>query len=148
MRCHLSNTMTERGFTLIELLVVIAIIAIMAAALMPAVTSATDRARVNECRSNLTHVAIALKMYYNDQGAYPPDLETLHRMEFITDPNLLVCTKTGAHYHYAQPDADTPTDALVCSCVAPDTPDGTRPHSYHHSFVALHRGGQLVEVGR
>ncbi len=143
-----SRQTDSRGFTLIELLVVIAIIAIMAAALMPAVTSATDRSRVNQCRSNLTHVAIALKMYYNDQGAYPPDLETLHEREFITDPSLLVCTKTGAHYHYAQPEDDTPTDALVCSCVAPDTPDGERPHSYHHSFIALHRGGELVEVGR
>lgn len=138
----------DSGFTLIELLVVIAMIAIMAAALMPAVTSATDRARVNECRSNLTHVAMALKMYYNDQGVWPEDLRTLHEREFVTDPSLLVCTKTGAHYHYERPDADTPTDALVCSCVAPDTPDGERPHSYKHSFVALHKGGELVEVGR
>jgi type II secretion system protein G len=138
----------SRGFTLIELLVVIAIIAIMSAALMPAVTSATDRARVHECESNLTHVAIALKMYYNDQGAYPPDLQTLHEREFITDPGLLLCTKTGAHYHYDAPDEDTPTDALVASCVAPTTSDGKRPHSYRHSFVALHKGGELVEVGR
>jgi len=143
------NCFTDSGgFTLIELLVVIAIIAIMAAALMPAVTSATDRARVNECRSHLTHVGIALRMYYNDQGAYPPDLETLHDREFITDPSLLLCTKTGAGYHYAQPTDSTSMDAIVCSCVSPRTAESERPHSYHHSFVALHKGGELVEVGR
>ena len=138
----------DSGFTLIELLVVIAMIAILGAALMPAVTSATDRARVNECRANLTHVAIAMKMYYNDQGGWPEDLQTLHEREFITDPSLLVCKKTGAHYHYEWPDAETPTDGLVCSCVAPDTPEGERPYSYKHSFVALHKGGEMVEVGR
>jgi len=148
MACRRASSTDSRGFTLIELLVVIAIIAIMSAVLMPAVTSATDRARVNTCRSNLTHVAIALKMYYNDQGAYPPDLETLHDREFITDPSLLICTKTGAHYHYMQPSDGTPTDALVCSCVSPRTADGERPHSYRHSFVALHKGGEIVEVGR
>ncbi|MBD3291557.1 MAG: prepilin-type N-terminal cleavage/methylation domain-containing protein [Armatimonadia bacterium] len=148
MECRGVSSTDRRGFTLIELLVVIAIIAIMSAVLMPAVTSTTDRARVSECRSNLTHVAIALKMYYNDQGAYPPEIETLHTMEFITDPGLMVCTKTGAHYHYAQPTDETATDALVCSCVSPRTPDGERPHSYRHSYVALHKGGAITEVGR
>ncbi|MGC9320432.1 MAG: type II secretion system protein [Armatimonadota bacterium] len=141
-------TRRSRAFTLIELLVVIAIIAIMAAALMLAVSSATDRARVTECESNLTHIAIALRMYFNDQGDYPPDLQTLHGTGFITDQSLLICTKTGARYYYEKPTADTPTDAIVCACVAPGTPDGERPHSYHHSFVALHKGGRLTEMGR
>ncbi len=136
------------GFTRIERLVVIAMIAIMAAALMPAVSSATDRARVTECRSNLTHIAIALRMYYNDQGAWPPDLEALYEAGFITDPSLLVCTKTGAHYHYARPGEGTPTDEIVCACVDPDTPDGERPHSFHHSMVGLQKGGRLIEIGR
>ena len=139
---------SRNGFTLIELLVVIAMIAILAAALMPALSSATDRARVTECRSNLTHIAIALKMYYNDQGAYPPDLRTLYDTGFITDDTLLVCTKTGRTYHYAQPDAKTATDEIICACVRPDTPDGERPHSFRHSLVALQKGGKLVEIGR
>jgi prepilin-type N-terminal cleavage/methylation domain-containing protein len=139
---------SRSGFTLIELLVVIAIIAILAATLMPVFSSATDRARVTECRSNLTHIAIALRMYYNDQGAYPPELRTLYETGFITDDSLLVCTKTGGTYYYARPDEQTPTDRIVCACVRPDTPDGRRPHSFRHSLVALQKGGKLVEMGR
>lgn len=136
------------GFTLIELLVVIAMIAILAASLMPALSSATDRARVTQCRSNLTHIAIALKMYYNDQGAYPPELRTLYDAGFITDDTMLVCTKTGRTYSYSRPDAETATDEIICACVSPNAPDGRRPHSFRHSFVALQKGGKLVEIGR
>ena len=84
------------GFTLIELLVVIAIIAILSAALMPAISSSLDGSRVTQCRSNLTHVAIALRMYYNDQGDYPPSLSALLDAGFITDDSLLRCTSHSA----------------------------------------------------
>jgi len=134
------------GFTLIELLVVIAIIAILAAMLMPALTSATDRSRVTQCRSNLTNIGMALKMYYNDQGDWPPALRALHDAEFVTDRSILVCTKTGAPYCYARPDADTPTESFIVSCCAPGTPEGQCPHSYRTSFVALRKGGEIVEV--
>jgi len=138
----------RKHFTLIELLVVIAIIAIMAAVLMPALSSVTDRARVTECNANLTHIAIDLRMYFNDQGAYPPTLRALHETQFITDDSLLVCTKTGATYYYHQPDQETSTDAIVCACVDPAVPEGSRPHSFRKSFVTLRKGGKLVEVGR
>jgi len=133
---------------LIELLVVIAIIAILSACLMPALSSATDRARVTQCRSNLTHIAIGLRMYFNDQGAYPDELQRLTEAGFITDDSILLCTKTGVPYYYSQPTPDTPIDELIIACVAPDTPQGQRPHSYRNSFVGLQKGGKLLEVGR
>ena len=94
---------------------VIAIIAILSAMLMPALTSATDRSRVTQCHSNLMHIGMALKMYYNDQGHWPPSLQALNDAEFVTDRSILVCTKTGAQYFYDRPDADRRRNSLAGS---------------------------------
>ena len=59
------------AFSLIELLIVITIIGILVVAFLPSITSGPSRARDVTRVADLADVALALELYFQDNGEYP-----------------------------------------------------------------------------
>ena len=63
--------MTKKAFTLIELMIVVVILGILMATILPKLTWAQARARDAARVADLSNIAAALSVYYDDNGQFP-----------------------------------------------------------------------------
>ncbi len=133
--------MRKGRFTLIELLVVIAIIAILAAILMPALSSARERAKSSQCINNLKQSGLGIHSYVDDHKEmmfYLNDLqwnELLCREVFTAyHSNLSKSWKSGTYVANGK--------SMMCPGIFPYTP---QPNGYS---VTKADGSKSDYVGR
>ena len=98
------------GFTLIEILVVIGIIGLLAAILLPVLSSARSEARRAYCGSNLAQLSKAMQMYVLEhQSTYPvlaarptknPGMVSLRDtlLKYVKDERLFRCPEDRQNF--------------------------------------------------
>ena len=101
------------AFTLIELLVVIAIIAILAAMLLPALSSAKAKAQKIACMNNLKQLETVWVMYNGDNDGRIPSCQPFDPTTFVINQNAWV---RGVATILSPPGAFGQVDAGVLDC--------------------------------
>jgi len=115
-------TNVRSGFTLIELLVVIAIIGILSSVVMASLNSAREKSRDVRRAADLSSLALALELYFDDAGKYPdPDsLSADLTPDYISTIPVDPLDDTIA-YNYAAPDGGGTVYHLAADLESADT---------------------------
>lgn len=104
--CTARPSYSAHTFTLIELLVVVAIIAVLAAMLLPALSTAREKARQGACLSNQKQYGMAYAMFDDDNERLPNYKNQGYYWSLIQQPmdnSVAGCdTASAGHQDYAQ----------------------------------------------
>jgi len=94
---HKYKKTCKKGFSLLELLVVILILGILAAAVVPNVIDAGDRAKVDLTCVNMSGAEKTLKMFKLDNGIYPETEEGFNSLLSNPDSDKYVNYRAGGY---------------------------------------------------
>ncbi len=90
---------TRPAFSLMELLAVVTILGIIAALIVPRVTSSTDIAKIKTCDHNHTEINITVEQYFMNTGNWPADdLSDIGADINYFPDGLPTCPVTGTAY--------------------------------------------------
>ena len=106
-----------RGFSLVELLVVIAIIAILASLLLPAFSRSKSKAYNAACVNNLRQLAIATRLYADDNDEHLPTAEILPTLPIDPQNPLPRICDVLARY-VGKTSGTNPSSATLFKCPA------------------------------
>lgn len=65
------------GFTLVEILIAIALIGVISAIAMPMYKDYVEKTRVAQAITDIRLIALKIKLYQQDEGAYPVSLDVI-----------------------------------------------------------------------
>jgi len=74
---------SDEGFTLIEVLIVVVIVAILAAISVPIYIQYVEGARAADPQATIGSIYNQCKMYRQDHGEYPADIQVLQDQEYL-----------------------------------------------------------------
>src|ERR1051325_4759086 len=94
---------SKRAFTLIELLVVIAIIAILAALLLPVISSVKTKAQATVCLNELKQLQTCWQMYVGDHNDFVPPNRSEHTDTWRSTPDSWIGGSSAPHDTDFQP---------------------------------------------
>lgn len=144
MTFRITDHRSPMGFTMIELLVVIAIIAALAATIRPMLSASASRTREFQCESNLKQLAVGMRAYVSDYGAFPARLVDVDSI--LQDKSLLSCPSRGRRYWYKEPAAGIHPHYTIAACVKPGTRKPHLPHRFGRCTLILTAGGSVRRV--
>jgi len=121
---------SRHAFTLIELLVVIAIIAILAAMLLPALSSAKQKAWTTSCNSNLRQIGLGMRMFADENNEFYPQSGASIRWNLIV-PNAPTNSWMQQIISYTQN-----TNVYHCPGNVQLPPDNQSPFNYFNGVRA------------
>lgn len=127
---------SKRAFTLTELLVVIAVLAILAALLLPVLSSAKARAQRTICMNNLRQINLGIRMYSDESNDALPSTTNTNGFILYSGYKELMKHYLGLRGSASPQDKifSCPADSFFPSFLLTNDPTPSPPYNVHQSL--------------